>query len=285
MALRAVDRGRARCSRDGSLYGFMLIGRWPHDTVEWAKFLVLAVRMAAVPGLLAAQHRVPGPRGAAGASRSPVPSGWSSPRAQLLGDHPLRPGQFADPQPPGLIVLHPPSSTLALRPGVRGRLRLRLPARPAAPRSGPPRRLGGGRRRGHGDPAGQPERDRPAGQRRHRRAGHAAGRLSRCARVTRARRHGRDARRVGTRLSDRVRPRMRGLALSAMGHVELAGIGYDLPDGRPLLDDVSFRVGRGRGGRPGRPERRRARPRCCGSSPVTSTPTSGTHLAAAAGWA
>src|SRR5688500_20329017 len=37
---------------DGSLYGFMLIGRWPHDTVEWAKFLVLAVQMAAVPGLL-----------------------------------------------------------------------------------------------------------------------------------------------------------------------------------------------------------------------------------------
>ena len=36
----------------GSLYGFMLLGRWPDDTVEWAKFLVLAVRMAAVPGLL-----------------------------------------------------------------------------------------------------------------------------------------------------------------------------------------------------------------------------------------
>ena len=30
-----------------------------------------------------------------------------------------------------------------------------------------------------------------------------------------------------------------------MGHVELAGVGYDLPDGRPLLDDVSFRVGDG----------------------------------------
>ena len=37
---------------DGSLYGFMLLGRWPNDTVEWAKFLVLAVQMAAVPGLL-----------------------------------------------------------------------------------------------------------------------------------------------------------------------------------------------------------------------------------------
>ena len=37
---------------EGTLYGFMLLGCWPQDTVEWAKFLVLAVRMAAVPGLL-----------------------------------------------------------------------------------------------------------------------------------------------------------------------------------------------------------------------------------------
>ena len=36
----------------GLLCGFLLLGRWPKDTVEWAKFLVLAVRMAAVPGLL-----------------------------------------------------------------------------------------------------------------------------------------------------------------------------------------------------------------------------------------
>ncbi len=28
-----------------------------------------------------------------------------------------------------------------------------------------------------------------------------------------------------------------------MGHVDLAGVGYELPDGRPLLDAVSFRVG------------------------------------------
>ena len=36
----------------GSLYGFMVSGRWPDNTVEWAQFLVLAVRMAAVPGLV-----------------------------------------------------------------------------------------------------------------------------------------------------------------------------------------------------------------------------------------
>ena len=35
------------------------------------------------------------------------------------------------------------------------------------------------------------------------------------------------------------------LAWPTVGHVELAGVGYHLPDGRVLLDDVSFRVGEG----------------------------------------
>ncbi len=30
-----------------------------------------------------------------------------------------------------------------------------------------------------------------------------------------------------------------------MGHVEINGVGYSLPDGRVLLDDVTFRVGDG----------------------------------------
>src|SRR3954470_3485457 len=30
-----------------------------------------------------------------------------------------------------------------------------------------------------------------------------------------------------------------------MGHVDVNGIAFSLPDGRPLLDDVSFRVGDG----------------------------------------
>jgi len=31
----------------------------------------------------------------------------------------------------------------------------------------------------------------------------------------------------------------------AHGHVDLSGVGYDLPDGRVLLDGVAFRVGEG----------------------------------------
>lgn len=100
---------------EGSLYGFMLIGRWPHDTVEWAKFLVLAVQMAAVPGMLhgstvfRVREDLPEP-----AQLNAV--GLVALEGRLLGDHPLRPGQFANLQPPGLVVLHPPSSTLGSVP-------------------------------------------------------------------------------------------------------------------------------------------------------------------------
>jgi len=32
---------------------------------------------------------------------------------------------------------------------------------------------------------------------------------------------------------------------AVVGHVDVAGVRYELPDGRVLLDDVSFRVGEG----------------------------------------
>ncbi len=99
----------------GSLCGFMLIGRWPADTVEWAKFLVLAVQMAAVPGLLplSTVFRV---REELPDQPQPGAVGLVVAEGQLIGDHPLRPGQFADCHPPGLVVLHPPASTLASVP-------------------------------------------------------------------------------------------------------------------------------------------------------------------------
>ena len=99
----------------GSLYGFMLIGRWPDDTVEWAKFLVLAVRMAAVPGLLGTStvFRV---REELPEDPQPGAVGLVVAEGSLVGDNPLRPGQFAEATPPGLLVLHPPKSTLASVP-------------------------------------------------------------------------------------------------------------------------------------------------------------------------
>ena len=86
-----------------------------HDTVEWAKFLVLAVQMAAVPGLLPVStvFRV---REELPDQPQPGAVGLVVAEGQLMGAHPLQPGQFAAYTPPGLMVLHPPSSTLSSVP-------------------------------------------------------------------------------------------------------------------------------------------------------------------------
>lgn len=40
-------------SKGRGLSGFVVSGRWPSSTREWAQFLALAVRLAAVPGMVA----------------------------------------------------------------------------------------------------------------------------------------------------------------------------------------------------------------------------------------
>jgi hypothetical protein len=106
----------APLQRDGQLSGFVLIGRWPDDTLEWADFLLLAVQLAAVPGMLPrgstvfrVAEEVPDgpPEGAVGLVIAEGP---------MLGAEHLEPGRFADRTPPGLAVLHPPRSTLSSVP-------------------------------------------------------------------------------------------------------------------------------------------------------------------------
>ena len=41
-----------RSTRGGSLKGFVVSGRWPDSTKEWAQLLMVAVRVASLPGLL-----------------------------------------------------------------------------------------------------------------------------------------------------------------------------------------------------------------------------------------
>lgn len=36
----------------GALKGFVISGRWPDSTKEWAQLLMVAVRVASLPGLL-----------------------------------------------------------------------------------------------------------------------------------------------------------------------------------------------------------------------------------------
>src|SRR5204862_1726290 len=43
----------------------------------------------------------------------------------------------------------------------------------------------------------------------------------------------------------RLAPSRRAGRMAVVGHVDVAGVRYELPDGRVLLDDVSFRVGEG----------------------------------------
>ena len=42
----------------GMLSGFLVSGRWPDNTVEWARFLLLAVRMASATPAISARKMV-----------------------------------------------------------------------------------------------------------------------------------------------------------------------------------------------------------------------------------
>ena len=92
----------------GVLSGFLVSGRWPASTVEWARFLLLAVRVASVPGMLPTStvFRV---REERPESMHPGAVGLVLAEGPVVGANALLPGQFAAHQPPGLIVLHPPS--------------------------------------------------------------------------------------------------------------------------------------------------------------------------------
>lgn len=103
--------------RDVSLAGFLLHGRWPDSTHEWAQVLVWAVRISAVPGLLptttvfSATDQKPdvGNSHAVGVMANAGP---------VLGNDAPVPGSLADPRPCALFVLHPPSETTASLPEI-----------------------------------------------------------------------------------------------------------------------------------------------------------------------
>ncbi len=109
----------AFAGRDRSLAGFILSGRWPESTREWTQFLAVAVRFAAMPGLLGtttvfrAIDEVP-------EEPDPDAVGLVTAAGPVLGDGAPRPGQFADPQPPAILVLHPPAETSPSTPEAEG---------------------------------------------------------------------------------------------------------------------------------------------------------------------
>ncbi|WP_067532275.1 peptidase [Nocardia crassostreae] len=94
----------------GSLRGFVISGRWPDSTKEWAQVLMLAVRVASLPGLLPTTT-VFGAREELPDEPQPGMVGLVIAEGTVLGEEALAPGKFAEHVPPALIMLHPPRET------------------------------------------------------------------------------------------------------------------------------------------------------------------------------
>ena len=161
----------------GSLKGFVISGRWPDSTKEWAQLLMVAVRVASLPGLLStttifgAREELPdepepntvGLVARRGHGRRRISgSAWIFRRASAAGPVDVAPtvGDHTD-------------TARVLGCGVG----MCTAARPAASRSGTPCRMGGSGGRRHGDVDGEPRRTRSDQSSRHRDTGHAPCRI------------------------------------------------------------------------------------------------------------
>ncbi|MFC4606163.1 peptidase [Rhodococcus kronopolitis] len=103
----------------GSLRGFVIYGRWPNTTREWAQLLVFTVRVASVPGLLSTST-VFGAREELPENPDPDMVGLVVAAGPVIGSSAVTPGCFADHQPPALLMLHPPSETVPSLPECAG---------------------------------------------------------------------------------------------------------------------------------------------------------------------
>ena len=104
---------------DRILSGFVVSGRWPQSTREWTQFLLLAVRLAAVPGLVPTTTIF---RAVDDVPDSPVTGsvGLVTLAGPVLGRGAPIPGQFAIPTPSALILLHPPTEHQPSTPEAAG---------------------------------------------------------------------------------------------------------------------------------------------------------------------
>jgi hypothetical protein len=106
-------------SKGNGLSGFVVSGRWPSSTREWAQFLALAVRLAAVPGMVATTTVF---RAVEDVPDNPQPGtvGLVTLAGPVLGAGAPRPGQFSSATPPALLLLHPPEESRPSTPEVVG---------------------------------------------------------------------------------------------------------------------------------------------------------------------
>ncbi len=94
----------------GLLRGFVVSGRWPDTTKEWAQFLALAVQVASMPGLLATST-VFGVREDLPDDPEPGTVGLVLADGPVVGETAVTPGRYAHHQPAAILMLHPPSET------------------------------------------------------------------------------------------------------------------------------------------------------------------------------
>ncbi|HEY0227387.1 MAG TPA: peptidase [Mycobacterium sp.] len=103
----------------GDLKGFVISGRWPDSTKEWAQLLMVAVRVASLPGLLSTTT-VFGAREELPDEPEPDTVGLVVAEGTVFGESAIQPGYFAQRQPPALLMLHPPSETTPSLPECNG---------------------------------------------------------------------------------------------------------------------------------------------------------------------
>ena len=103
----------------GALKGFVIFGRWPDSTKEWAQLLIVTVQVASLPGLLSTTT-VFGVREELPDEPRPGTVGLLMAEGPVVGETAIPPGHFADSQPPALVMLHPPSETTPSLPECRG---------------------------------------------------------------------------------------------------------------------------------------------------------------------
>lgn len=103
----------------GSLKGFVICGRWPDSTKEWAQLLMATVRVASLPGLLATTT-IFGVREELPDQPQPGTVGLVLAEGPVVGESAVPPGHFADHLPLALLMLHPPSETMPSLPECSG---------------------------------------------------------------------------------------------------------------------------------------------------------------------
>src|SRR6202012_6166154 len=94
----------------GALKGFVISGRWPDSTKEWAPLLMVAVRIASLPGLLSTTT-VFGAREELPDEPEPGTVGLVLSDGTVVGDSAIQPGYFADHHTPPVFRRYPPSET------------------------------------------------------------------------------------------------------------------------------------------------------------------------------